>query len=126
MFFRAVVLFGTSSAAVGAAAAPTNPYAWLIGLLPMLVSVIMVVMVRALIDMQIQKKQRWNYNILVMIFCSIFAAVVVHEYALSMVTAMLLGIGVGSTGVGLIKFGKPVLLSFMKKAVDTLEDPPEK
>ncbi|SFQ00618.1 hypothetical protein SAMN04488241_1219 [Sphingomonas rubra] len=89
-------------------------------MMPMLVGVIMCVIVRALIDMDSKKKRGWNYNLLVMVLCSVFTAVMVHEYALSSGGAMMLGVGSGATGVGLINYGKPVLAALVDKLNDSV------
>lgn len=75
----------------------------------------MCVIVRALVDMDSKKKRTWNYNALVMLLCSIFTGVLVHEYELTAGAAMMLGIGTGATGVGIISYGKPILASLVAK-----------
>lgn len=92
--------------------------------MPIIIGVIMVVIVRAIIDMNASKKRTWNYNLLVISLCSIFTGVFVHEYSLTAGQATLFGMGVGAMGVGIISFGKPVLLAVIGKVQEGLKTPP--
>ncbi|WP_143090228.1 hypothetical protein [Sphingomonas rubra] len=122
VFARAALTTATTSMVGVVAANPraASSYQWVSDMMPMLVGVIMCVIVRALIDMDSKKKRGWNYNLLVMVLCSVFTAVMVHEYALSSGGAMMLGVGSGATGVGLINYGKPVLAALVDKLNDSV------
>jgi len=122
--FSRVAISAVTSGAVGVAASPVTKYAWVVDLMPMVIAVIMVIIVRAIIDMNAAKKRAWNYNLLVMTLCSIFTAVFVHEYSLSAGAATLFGMGTGAMGVGIISFGKPMLLAVITKAQESLKTPP--
>lgn len=120
----AIVAVSTlTTAAVGAAASPKGQYDLIAESLPIAIGVIMCIIVRALIDMEAKKKKAWNYNVLVMVLCSIFTAVFVHEYELTAGAAMLFGIATGATGVGIISYGKPLLASIIGKANDAMNGP---
>ncbi len=93
--------------------------------MPVIISVIMVVIVRSIFDMNASKKRAWNYNLLVIALCSIFSGVFVHEYAMTAGQACLFGMGVGGMGIGIISFGKPVLLAIIGKAQEALKPPPD-
>lgn len=118
-----ICIVALSTAAL-AAVSPLNKYDWVSQLMPVLISVIMVVIVRSIFDMNATKKPAWNYNLLVIALCSIFSAVFVHEYKMSAPIACLFGMGVGGMGIGIISFGKPVLLAVISKVSDGLKTPP--
>lgn len=124
MFYR-VGLFAAGSAlpaAVGVATvSPSSSLAWIAPAMPVVIGVIMVILSRAILDMKAKRKERWKYNALVMTLCSIFTAVWVHEWTLTAGQATLFGLGVGASGVGIIKFGKPLVALMMQKGADTLK-----
>lgn len=126
MFDRvaAAAITTTTMAAVGAASSPENRYEWVGQLMPVIIGVVMVVLVRAIIDMNAPKKRKLNYNLIVITLCSLFTGVFVHEYSLTAGQATLFGMGVGATGVGIISFGKPVLLAIVGKVQEGLKTPP--
>jgi hypothetical protein len=124
MFYR-VGLFAASSAvpaAVGVATSNAgNPLFWIAPLMPMVIGVIMVILSRAILDMKAKRKEKTSYNILVMLMCSIFCAVMVHENGLTAGAACLLGMGTGVFGVGILAFGKPILVAVIAKLSETIK-----
>lgn len=126
MFFTRVALTTMTTSMVGVAAAnphATSSYQWINDYMPMAVGVIMCIIVRALVDMDAKKKRSWNYSALTMLLCSIFVAVLVHEYSFTSGGAMMLGIGAGAAGVGLISYGKPFLAASIGKLNDIVNGP---
>lgn len=104
------VLIAAATTAAIAEKSSLNQYEWVGQLMPVLIAVIMVIIVRMIFDMNATKKRAWNYNLLVMSLCSIFAAVFTHEWSLSAGGACMLGMGAGSLGIGIISFGKTFLV----------------
>lgn len=117
VFARAALTTATTSAVGLVAANPqaASSYQWVSDFMPVAVGIMMCVIVRALIDMDSQKKRVWSYNALTMLLCSIFTGVLVHEYSLTAGGGMLLGVGAGATGVGIISYGKPMLAALVGK-----------
>lgn len=117
-----------ASATVGmAGAVAPAPWslAWFAGFMPVVVAVIVVIITRELIEEKSRVKNTRKYNILLMALCAIVTAGLVREYELGVVSAILTGLGVGTTGIGILAWGKPLLAALLSKAQSALSPPPD-
>lgn len=120
----AVRIFGAlGAAAMTSIATATKPVVWYLfgepfpaG--PTVVCLCAVIITRIIIGLQAKGKAQWTLDIAVSLLCLLVAVLWVQEHELSLLSAGITGIGVGSLGASIIGIAQRVIGGRARAALD--------
>lgn len=110
---------GATAAGTSVAASSPNHYAWII---PIVCGCLAALIVRGItITTPTKRKKVWAFELLVTLLVLLLTGVIVEEREMTVMSATILGIGLGGTGVGVISFARNASLAALKSLVSAAD-----
>lgn len=115
------LIFSAGATAAGTSVAITSPnaYAWLI---PVVCGCLAALIVRGItVTTPTKRKKVWRFELLVTLLVLLLTAVIVEEKEMSVMVATMVGMFLGSLGIGVIKFARNMSVAALKEALGGID-----